>query len=210
MSTNPTRRPAGTPTGGQFAPEAHAEPEVSLATNAPERESTPATDGNGDTLWFTAEGQLHRTDGPAIERADGGRFWYVDGQLHRTDGPACEVDDDRQWWVNGQLHRTDGPAIEIANGYRAWFLHGQRHRSDGPAVERADGSKEWWVDGMRYMPDDHGRPNVCDEAALCSDHGLPLADGCWKCDPEDYCAECHAPLAGGGDGGRTFCAWCRP
>ena len=83
MSTNPTparsRRPAGTPTGGQFAPEARAEPEVALG-GAPELESIPETDGNGDTLWFTAEGQLHRTDGPAIERADGARRWWVDNQ----------------------------------------------------------------------------------------------------------------------------------
>jgi hypothetical protein len=27
-------------------------------------------------------GRLHRTDGPAIERADGDKFWYLNGQMH--------------------------------------------------------------------------------------------------------------------------------
>ena len=133
MSTNPTparsRRPAGTPTGGQFAPETHAEPEVTLG--APELESIPETDGNGDTFWRSAGGQLHRTDGPAIEWADG----------------------DREWWVDGQLHREDGPAIEYANGTREWWVHGQRHRIEGPAVERADGGKEWWANGVHLTED---------------------------------------------------------
>ena len=88
MSTNPasarSRRPAGTPTGGQFAPEAHAEPEVALGNPPPWPESTPETRGNGDILWFTAEGQLHRTDGPAVEFADGRRQWWVDGE-HLTE-----------------------------------------------------------------------------------------------------------------------------
>ena len=31
---------------------------------------------------------LHREDGPAIERANGDKFWYIDNKLHRSDGPA--------------------------------------------------------------------------------------------------------------------------
>jgi starvation-inducible outer membrane lipoprotein len=35
--------------------------------------------------------------------ADGSRLWYLNGQLHRTDGPAVEwADGSRQWWINGQ------------------------------------------------------------------------------------------------------------
>ncbi len=70
------------------------------------------------------------------------------GELHRTDGPAIEDEDgSRAWFIHGKRHRTDGPATEWANGYRAWWLNGKRHRIDGPAVVDADGSCEWWVDG---------------------------------------------------------------
>ena len=45
---------------------------------------------------------LHRIDGPAVERADGSKFWYVDGKCHRLDGPA----------------------VEWADGYKAWYVDG--------------------------------------------------------------------------------------
>jgi hypothetical protein len=70
---------------------------------------------------------LHRTDGPAVERADGIKRWYLNGQKHRTDGPAIEYDDGTKvWYLNGQLHRTDGPAIEEATGDKNWYLNGQK------------------------------------------------------------------------------------
>ncbi|MBF0572116.1 MAG: hypothetical protein HQL12_09660, partial [Candidatus Omnitrophica bacterium] len=64
---------------------------------------------------------LHRTDGPAIEYANGNKYWYL----------------------QSRYHRTDGPAVELANGDKWWYLHGQLHRADGPAVEWANGNKEW-------------------------------------------------------------------
>jgi hypothetical protein len=34
--------------------------------------------------------------------SDGTRRWYLNGELHRTDGPAVEISDGtRVWWVNG-------------------------------------------------------------------------------------------------------------
>jgi len=75
---------------------------------------------------------LHRTDGPAVEWADGDKGWYVDGPLHRTDGPAVEYDDGTKfWWVNGKCHRIDGPAME-------WV----------------DGAKEWWVDNKFFLEEE--------------------------------------------------------
>jgi hypothetical protein len=69
-----------------------------------------------DCTEWRLNGKLHRTDGPAIERANGDRLWYLNGKLHRTDGPAIEhADDYREWYLNGKLHRTDGPALEWAN-----------------------------------------------------------------------------------------------
>jgi hypothetical protein len=59
---------------------------------------------NGDRFWRNQNGHLHREDGPAIEWADGSKFWYL----------------------NGQLHREDGPAIEYADGTKFWYLNGER------------------------------------------------------------------------------------
>jgi hypothetical protein len=86
------------------------------------------TDTNGNKYWCNDNGELHRTDGPAIERKD--------GQL--------------EWWVNGELHRTDGPAMELRDGSKMWWVNGELHRTDGPAVEWSDGDKSWWIDGVEY------------------------------------------------------------
>ena len=54
------------------------------------------------TVWCNLEGKLHRTDGPAVEYADGHKEWYINGQRHRTDGPAVEcADGDKSWYIDG-------------------------------------------------------------------------------------------------------------
>ena len=56
---------------------------------------------------------------------DGTKRWYQNGNLHRTDGPAEErADGTKQWYQNGNLHRTDGPAVEWADGTKRWYLNG--------------------------------------------------------------------------------------
>jgi len=82
---------------------------------------------NGNKVWRNEQGQVHRLDGPAVERVDGSKEWYQ----------------------NGQCHRLDGPAVERADGSKEWYQKDQCHRLDGPAVERADGSKEWYFEGKR-------------------------------------------------------------
>ena len=84
-----------------------------------------------------------------VEYAYGSKEWFLNGELHRTDGPAMEwPNGDKRWFLNGERHRTDGPAVEYANGYKAWYLNGELHRTDGPAIEYSDGSKEWWINGF--------------------------------------------------------------
>ena len=65
--------------------------------------STMTIDQEGNKRWRNQEGQLHRTDGPAYETANG----------------------DKAWWVDGQGHRTDGPAVESPNGAKSWYLNYQ-------------------------------------------------------------------------------------
>ena len=93
---------------------------------------------------------------------ENGYYWYQNGNLHRTDGPAVEwASGTREWYQNGQLHRTDGPAIENANGNRSWFQqwwqNDKRHRLDGAAVEYANGHKEWWINGVQLTQEEFNK-----------------------------------------------------
>lgn len=42
-------------------------------------EPTVKVDSDGNKSWWI-NGQLHRTDGPALEYADGSKFWYLNGE----------------------------------------------------------------------------------------------------------------------------------
>ena len=103
---------------------------------------------DGTRLYYNTAGQLHRTDGPAVEYSNGAKEWWQNDLRHRMDGPAVEYPSGRRFWYqNGQLHRTDGPAIEYANGRKEWCQNDQLHRTDGPAIEWADGSRMWYING---------------------------------------------------------------
>ena len=59
-------------------------------------------DQNGTRRYYNSAGRLHRTDGPAVEHANGTKEWWINGQLHRIDGPAVEyADGGKEWWING-------------------------------------------------------------------------------------------------------------
>ena len=81
---------------------------------------------DGSIIWRFPDGTVHRKFGPALESADGSKYWYL----------------------NGKLHREDGPAIEGTNGKKHWFLNGKRHRENGPAVENPNGTRVWWINGQ--------------------------------------------------------------
>jgi len=106
-------------------------------------------DEDGNINWVNHLGQLHRTDGPAVEKDNGDKHWLANGRPHRVNAPAIEkADGDKEWWVNGRPHRTDGPAIEFANGDKRWYVNGQLHRENGPAIECVNGHKEWYLNGQ--------------------------------------------------------------
>lgn len=137
-------------------------------------------DEKGTKQWYNKEHLLHRTDGPAVEREDGGKEWWLNGKLHRTDGPAietgngetywylndiqqCQVCEDlseidpdgtRRWYSKEHLlHREDGPAVEQSNGTKIWYLNGKQHREDGPAIETEKGTKIWYLSGKKHRMD---------------------------------------------------------
>lgn len=52
----------------------------------------------GDTVWLNSKGQWHNENGPAIERTDGTKMWYLNGERHREDGPAIIWFNGDAWW----------------------------------------------------------------------------------------------------------------
>lgn len=79
------------------------------------------------------------------------------GQLHRTNGPAMTFHGGSKCWMqNGEYHRTDGPAIESACGKKLWYQYGKLHRLDGPAVIFPDKGSQWFRNGIPC--DSNGNP----------------------------------------------------
>lgn len=78
----------------------------------------------GGTLWArNSKGQLFRKD-------EYGAIVFINDkeQLHRLDGPAVEgADGVKYWYLNGIRHREDGPALEYAVGSKYWYLNGVKY-----------------------------------------------------------------------------------
>jgi hypothetical protein len=76
--------------------------------------------------WLTTNDELHREDGPAVERPDGSK----------------------EWWVNDERHRIDGPAAEYFIGsskIRYWYYHGEKIEvSSQEEFERVLKLKAFW------------------------------------------------------------------
>ncbi|MDB4430296.1 hypothetical protein N9273_00585, partial [bacterium] len=67
-------------------------------------------DEHGDKFYYSDKSMtvLHREDGPAVERFDGTKAWYINGELHREDGPAIEwVGGTKAWFINGKEFLTE-------------------------------------------------------------------------------------------------------
>lgn len=83
----------------------------------------------GDKEYRDGNGRYHRVGGPAIEFADGSKYWYQHGNLHRTGGPAVEYPEGSYSWIrHGRHHRLDGPSTVGAEGvYPAWYIKGKEY-----------------------------------------------------------------------------------
>jgi hypothetical protein len=112
------------------------------------------TVSNSETRWYKlGTNQLHREDGPAIERSDGTKCWYLNEKCHREGGPAAELSDGtKYWYLNGKLHREDGPAIEYSDGDKFWYLNGERlTKQDFLARTNSCDGKVVEIDGKKYQ-----------------------------------------------------------
>ncbi len=92
------------------------------------------------SVGYIKNGKRHRDDGPAIECANGDKWWYKSGELHREDGPAIEhANGDKEWWIDGKRHRENGPAIEN----KVWFVNNDGYRTEEAYLEAL---KIWKMD----------------------------------------------------------------
>ena len=73
----------------------------------------------------------------------GGKHYCKDKTLailHRLDGPAVErADGIKEWWVDNTRHRLDGPAYEGADGIKAYYVDGvfiMKINKGGKIIER--------------------------------------------------------------------------
>ena len=65
-------------------------------------------------------GKFHREDGPALEDANGNKWWYLNGKLHRENGPAVEyADGDKYWYLNGKRYSESDYWDEL----KKWAIH---------------------------------------------------------------------------------------
>ena len=106
---------------------------------------TYEVDRLGNKRYLNAKGQRHRTDAPAIEYADGSKYWYLNDELHRTDGPAVEyADGSKYWYLNGeplteaQFNERTKPVVKltvdeiadkilttlVSDRFENWYHHG--------------------------------------------------------------------------------------
>ena len=64
---------------------------------------TLEVDEFGTRIYRNSVGLLHRIHGPALECANGAKYWYLNDRPHRTTGPAIEwADGDKSWYLDGE------------------------------------------------------------------------------------------------------------
>lgn len=65
-------------------------------------------------------------NGKMRQHSTGPYEWWLNGELHRTDGPAVDYPNGfKAWSINDKKHRLDGPAVECENGDKYWYINGK-------------------------------------------------------------------------------------
>jgi len=69
--------------------------------------STKKIQSDGTIEWRNEAGDLHRENGPAIEWADGEKWWCKHGKLHRENGPAREYANGTNYWYLNDIRVSE-------------------------------------------------------------------------------------------------------
>lgn len=122
---------------------------------------------NGTKEYRDADGELHRTDGPAYIAAERYEEWYQHGKLHREDGPAItHSDGSKEYWLNDNPFISeeqykisldkllDQKLTVLSTGTKIYKdRNGEYHREDGPAIEFVSPEysyQEWFYHGKLH------------------------------------------------------------
>ncbi|WAC50284.1 hypothetical protein [Frigoribacterium sp. SL97] len=133
---------------GTFTDKAQTTPDISLhaaSARMPNYDSVEET--AGATWHYDAEGQPHRTDGPALLLTDGDdHAYYLHGQHIVPPGDDIDLghvtEDGTQHWTSGGGNTT--VTVE-PDGKVSWRRDGDLHRTGGPAVIDSDGTQHWYL-----------------------------------------------------------------
>lgn len=103
--------------------------------------------------------QIHRTDGPAIQRMYACNEWNIVSKRYHNNGQNLTCSDNiryivEEWYQRGVLHREDGPAIKYADGSWKYYYRGKFHRNDGPAIKNANGTWKYYRRGKLHRDND--------------------------------------------------------
>ena len=131
--------------GGQWTDKAQSAPDISLTYRMPNFDRTVSSE---HTTFHSLDGQLHRTNGPAVERRDGTHpHWYLhDVEIFPPDDTGFDLMsvelDGTQHWVSGSANRL----VDVSPDGRTVFTRdGDIHRTGGPAIIDADGTEHWYL-----------------------------------------------------------------
>ena len=69
--------------------------------------------------YYNASQLLHKLDGPAVERSNGDKAWYLDGRLHRVEGPAIENTNGSRWWYLDGVRYSEKPLNQLIREAKA-------------------------------------------------------------------------------------------
>ena len=103
---------------------------------------------NNDII--SRQGNAREGNLPAILSGNGEIQIYVSGfqeRKHRTNGAAVECADGCfEYFKDGNLYREDGPARKLSDGSVQYFKSwGALHNETGAAWIKADGTEEFWI-----------------------------------------------------------------
>jgi len=156
-------------------------------------------DGAGYQEWRSADGLLHRLDGPAVIKGAVGEayeeHYYKDGKLHREDGPAIfRRDGGHEFYEKGvQVFPTADGYRTLSSGLGGIKLKELRNKSgdlhsknDLPAyIKIREGErgkervirKEWHKEGKVHRDGDLPAIELSDGTKFWYKDGLPHRDG---------------------------------
>ena len=124
------------------------------------------TNNDGYRHWLNKKGELHRTDGPAIEwvgnyingkelSLESYKKLYPNAFKNRQRIETDELGGVYYYNNENQYHREDGPAVAIGNvGYTFYYINGKLSNLNGPDfildLDNGGSCTTYYINGLQY------------------------------------------------------------